>query len=45
MGIFEKSQENNFKKHHILSVQIYEIHYIQKPSNGKKLNKSSLKSD
>ena len=42
---FEKIQENFFKKHHILSVQIYKIPYIYMPSVGKKLIKSSSKSD
>ena len=35
MGVFEKSQEKNPKKHQILSVQIYKMPYIQKPSIGK----------
>ena len=45
MGVFEKSQEKNFKKHQILSVQIYQIPYIQKPLNGKKLIKNLFKLD
>ena len=37
MGVFEKSQETwqNLKKSWILSVQVYNIPYFPKPSNGK----------
>ena len=50
MGVFEKSQEKSgnlteLKKHQILSVYIYQIYYIQKPPNGEKLIKNTLKSD
>ena len=42
-GVFETSQEKSFQKHQILSVQIYETSYIQKPSNGIKFFKVRLK--
>ena len=48
IGVFEKIQEkltNFFLKHQILSFQIYQIPYILKILNGKKLIRSSLKSD
>ena len=49
MGVFEKkirkSQEKIIKKHQVLSVQIYKIPYIKKPSIGKKLIENPLKSD
>ena len=34
-GVFVKSHEFFLKKHQILSVQIYKIPYIEKPSIGK----------
>jgi len=45
MGGFCKKSGNFFKKPQILSVQIYLIPFISKPSISKKLIKNSLKSD
>ena len=47
MGVFEKVRKSDkiLKKHQILSVEIYQIPHIQKPSNGKKTIKNPLKSD
>ena len=44
MGLFEK-KSGNLKIIQILSVQIYKIPKIPKPSNSKKLIKNPLKSD
>ena len=44
MGVFKKSQIFFFK-HQILSVQIYKLPNIYKPSIGKKKIKSSLKTN
>ena len=36
-GVFWKKSRKVFKKHQILSVQIYQNPYIQKPLIGKKI--------
>ena len=50
MGLFKKCQEKSknltkFEKFLKLSVYIYKIFYVPKPSNGIKLIRNFLKSD
>ena len=44
MGDFKKRQEKNLKRQ-ISSIQIYDIPFILKPSNGKKWTENYFKSN